>query len=184
MTYSGRHEYKWSYCNYFSVSDILPDHSSFRLFKALTNEINREGALVSPIRKEDSAVKQVTESLVKDLPSRVQVEEAVTSQTQWYATEDGMQKLQLLFQYFQRAGIPAEMSRDTATQDMQFGFSGGYSLNFPANFPREMPEIWAPSGQRFETKHQREDVCADVVQQVAEFLRPSSRSGGRRGGRH
>ena len=163
----------------------MPDHSSFRLFKALTNEINHEGALVSPIRKEDSAVKQVTESLVKDLPSRVQVEEAVTSETQWYATEDGMEKLQLLFQYFRQVGITPEMSRDTATQDMQFGFSGGYSLNFPANFPREMPEIWAPSGQRFEIKRQYEDVCADVVQQVAQFLKhpPSSRSGGRRGGR-
>ena len=119
------------------------------------------------------------------LPSRVQVEEAVTSEEQWYSSDEGMVHLQLLFQYFQKAGITPEMSRDTVTQDMQFGFTGGYSLDFPANFPKKMPKLQAPSGQLYTITRNsnHDDVCAAVVGTVVEFLQngQSSRRGGRGG---
>ena len=179
-------------CNYVSVADVLPDHSSFRKFKALTTEINSKpkGDLVSPVH-DDRPVRQNTENLIANLHSRVRVEEAVTSDEQWYATGEGMERLQLLFQYFQGAGITPDMSRDTVTQDMQFGLSGGYCLDFPANFPRKMPTIRAADGSWYDLKHvsnHDEDVCGTVVQKVVDFLRnpqQSSRRGGRRtsGGR-
>ena len=171
---------------YVSISDILPGHSSFRIFKTLTDEINNRGALVSPNIYKDRAVKAGTESLIKDLPSRVQVEEAVTSETQWYATEDGMQQLQLLFQCFRGAGIEPEMSRDTVTQDLQFGFSGGYSLDFPSNFPKEMPTFQAADGRTYRMNRnfsRDKDVCEAVVESVVGFLQnaQSSRRGARGG---
>ena len=117
----------------------------------------------------------------------LQVEEAVTSEKQWYLSYEGMDRLLLLFQYFQQAGFAIGMFRDTGTQDMQFGFSGGYCLDFPANFPREMPTIRAPDGLRYELSrgsNRDEDVCGTVVPTVVEFLRnppQPSRRGGPRG---
>jgi hypothetical protein len=60
--------------------------------------------------------------------SQQQVEEAVTSEKQWYLSYEGMDRLLLLFQYFQQAGFAIGMFRDTGTQDMQFGFSGAWPL--------------------------------------------------------
>ena len=126
-----------------------------------------------------------TLDLLKGLPSRVQVEEAVTSDEQWYSTDDGMKMLQLLFQYFQEEGVAPEMSRDTNTQDMQFGLGDGYTLDFPANFPTKMPIMYMADGTRCTMRRQTEgDVCRAVVDAVTEFLRKqqSSRDSRRRGG--
>ena len=173
------------------IADVLSGHSSFRKFEVLTKEIGKD--LVSPIH-DSNAVQENTKSLIKNLPSRVQVEEAVTSEVQWYSSEEGMEHLQLLFQYFQSAGITPEMSRDTNTQDMQFGFSGGYCLDFPANFPKRMPTIHAPDGNMYEVSRgssHGEDVCQNLVNTVTKFLRnprqPSNHGyghGGRRNNRH
>ncbi|CAB3993023.1 Hypothetical predicted protein [Paramuricea clavata] len=165
--------------------DVLPDHSSFRKFKALTTEINSKGDKVSPVH-DGRPVRQNAANLIENLPSRVQVEEAVTSDKQWYATGEGMEFLQLLFQYFQGADITPDMSRDTVTQDMQFGLSGGYCLDFPANFPKKMPTLRAADGSRHEFKRRSnsdEDVCKTVVQAVVDFLRNPPQSS-RYGGRH
>ena len=65
------------------------------------------------------------------------------------------------------------MSRDTVTQDMQFGFSGGYSLDFPSNFPKEMPTLQAADGRTYRMTRnfsRDKDVCAAVVEPVVEFL--------------
>ena len=172
-------------CNYVSVADVLPDHSSFRKFKALTTDINSGGDMVSPVH-DGHPVRQNAANLIENLPSRVQVEEAVTSDEQWYATGEGMELLQLLFQYFQGAGITPDMSRDTVTQDMQFGLSGGYCLDFPANFPKKMPTLRAADGSSREFKRRSnsdEDVCKTVVQAVVDFLRNPPQSS-RYGGRH
>jgi hypothetical protein len=169
-------------CPLVCILDVLDGHSSFRLYGPLTEQI-----------KESKVSPKPTSNFVKlkfgYLQSRVQVEEAVTSGEQWYSSDDGMVYLQLLFQYFQEEGIAPDMSRDTGTQDMQFGFSGGYCLDFPANFPREMPTIRAPDGSRYELSrgsNRDEDVCQTVVRTVVEFLQnppqPSSRGGRRTGG--
>ena len=166
------------------IADVLPRHSSFRKFEVLTKEIGKD--LVSPIH-DSNAVQENTKSLIENLPSRVQVEEAVTSEEQWYSSDEGMVHLQLLFQYFQGAGITPEMSRDTITQDMQFGFSGGYYLDFPANFPKKMPTIHAPDGRKRQLKcSSGDDVCRMVVDSVVDIFRnlqqSSRRGGGGRGG--
>ena len=95
-----------------------------------------------------------------------------------------MGHLLLLFQYFQQAGFAIGMFRDTGTQDMQFGFSGGYCLDFPANFPREMPTIRAPDGSRYELSrgsNRDDDVCQTVVRTAVEFLRNLPQPSNRRG---
>ena len=161
--------------------DVLPGHSSFRKFAALTNEIKKHGFLVSPVFDEKTDLRN-TMRLIENLPSRVQVEEAVTSERQWYSSEEGMMHLQLLFQYFQEAGITPDMSRDTVTQDMQFGLNGGYILDFPANFPKKMPTFHAPDGRKSELKLKGNgEVCRMVVQRIVDFLgQESSRRGGGR----
>jgi hypothetical protein len=118
-----------------------------------------------------------TVNLIEDLPSRVQVEEAVTSDEQWYSTDEGMKNLQLLFKYFEDVGIKPEMSRDTVTQDIQFGLSGGYILDFPANFPHKMPTFHAPNGGKYQIKRKSgEDACRKVVDAVVDFLRNAQQS--------
>jgi hypothetical protein len=168
-------------CN---ILDVLDGHSSFRLYAPLTEQI--KDSKVSPKPKDDSVKLQYDH-----LPSRVQVEEAVTSEEQWYSSDEGMVHLQLLFQYFQVAGITPEMSRDTNTQDMQFGFSGGYCLDFPANFPKRMPTIHAPDGNMYDVSlgsSHGEDVCQALVNAVTKFLRnprqPSNHGYGRAGRRN
>ena len=131
--------------------------------------------MVSPVFDEKADLRN-TMRLIENLPSRVQVEEAVTGDNQWYSSDEGMMHLQLLFQYFQEAGITPDMSRDTVTQDMQFGLSGGYILDFPANFPRKMPIFHAPDGRKSELKLKGNgDVCRMVVQKVVDFLRGGGR---------
>jgi hypothetical protein len=153
------------------VLDVLDGHSSFRLYEPLTKQIKRSkpASCVVGLRFEN-------------LPSRVQVEEAVTSDRQWYSSEEGMTHLQLLFQYFQGEGITPEMSRDTTTQDMQFGLGNGYILDFPANFPRRMPVMFTPDGKTYEFKRESGgDVCRMVVDTVVDFFQQqSSRRGGSR----
>ena len=164
-------------CNY--ILDVLEGHSSFRLYEPLTKQIKDS---VIPAKTGGNSVRLRFDHL----PSRVQVEEAVTSEEQWYSSDEGMVHLQRLFQYFQEAGITPEMSRDTATQDMQFGFTGGYSLDFPPNFPKKMPTLQAANGRFYEiTRNSNHDVCATVVGTVVEILQnaQSSRRGGR-GGKH
>jgi hypothetical protein len=115
-----------------------------------------------------------------------QVEKAVTSEKHWYSSDDGILYLELLLQYFQGVGIAPDMSRDTGTQDMQFGLRGGYCLDFPANFPRVMPTIRAPDGSRYDLDHgsnRDEDVCQTVVRTVVKFLRNPPLLSGRRGRR-
>ena len=156
--------------------DVLEGHSSFRLYEPLTEKIKDSKVPAKP-------ASQTVRLNFDNLPSRVQVEEAVTSDRQWYSSDEGMTHLQLLFQYFQGAGITPEMSRDTVTQDIQFGLSGGYILDFPANFPRKMPTFLAPDGGRFQMERKSgSDVCRMVVQTVVDFL--SQQSSRRRGGKH
>ena len=113
----------------------------------------------------------------------------MTTNEQWYSSDEGMVHLQLLFQYFQAAGITPEMSRDSITQNTQFGFSGGYYLDFPANFPKRMPTIHTPDGKMYEVNRGSsydEDVCQNLVNTVTKFLRNPRQSpnhGYGRGGR-
>jgi hypothetical protein len=119
------------------------------------------------------------------------VEKAPTSKKQWYSGDERMESLQLLFQYFQQAGIAPDVSKIALTQDIQFGLSGGYCLDVPPNFPSEMPTIRAPDGSEYELNRRSKrdkDVCGTVVRTVVDFLRnppQSSRRVGRRtsGGR-
>jgi hypothetical protein len=166
-------------CPLVYILDVLDGHSSFRLY----------GSLTEKIKESKFSPKPVSDVKLKFgyLPSRVQVEEAVTSGEQWYSSDDGMVYLQLLFQYFQEAGIAPDMSRDTGTQDMQFGLRGGYCLDFPANFPREMPTIRAPDGSEYELNRRSnrdEDVCRVVVNTVTNFLQNPQQRDGRRKGKH
>lgn len=92
--------------------------------------------------------------------------------------------LQLLLRHFWEADITPEMSRNKATRNMQFVFSGDNCLDFPANFPKKMPTFRAVGGQIYEIGRasNREDVCKLVVKTVVGCLRTLSRSS-RRGGR-
>ena len=158
------------------ILDVLEGHSSFRLYEPLTDKIKDSKVPPKPASK-------TVRLNFDNLPSRVQVEEAVTSDRQWYSSEEGMTHLQLLFQYFQGAGITPDMSRDTVTQDIQFGLSGGYVLDFPANFPQKFPTFHAPDGKKFQMKRASGgDVCKVVVDSVVEFFAQQSSS--RRGGRY
>ena len=156
------------------------------MYERLTKQI--KDSKVSPDPKHSNKNHPDSETRWKfldNLPSRVEVEEAKTREEQWYSTDEGMQLLQLLFQYFQEASITPDMSRDTITQDMQFGLGGGYSLDFPANFPKEMPEIHTPDRGKCVLKNVKvtpgEDVCAAVVRAVVDFIQ-KQQSSGRRGG--
>ena len=152
--------------------DVLDGHSSFRLYEPLTKKIKDSKVPPTPASK-------TVRFNFDNLPSRVQVEEAVTSDRQWYSSEGGMTHLQLLFQYFQGAGITPDMSRDTVTQDMQFGLSGGYVIDFPANFPQKMPTFHAPNGRKFLMKRASGgDVCKVVVDAVVDFFAQQSSSRG------
>ena len=121
-------------------------------------------------------------SLVRNLPSRVEVRDPETKEEQWYSNETGVALLQSMVEALKSSSIEVDMSRDASTHNIQFNLSGGYCLDFPANFHRSMPLLFDSHGQQIYVKYDYNEA-PDYCNMVASAVRQKIQGGnGRRYG--